>query len=80
MELNNKQKSRSLTLLYKNITSFEVGSRLGALPASPPRPPTHLTPPPPPSPCPLPRLSPSPPSPPSSPCSFASSQVVSPRR
>ena len=36
MDLNNEQKSRSLTLLYKDITSFEVGSRLGALPASPP--------------------------------------------
>ena len=31
MELDNEQKSRSLTLLYKDITSFEVGSRLGAL-------------------------------------------------
>ena len=73
MELNNLQKSRSLTLLYKNITYFEVVSRLGALPASPPPdllptlpPPLH----------PLHARFPPPPSP----CSFASSQLVSPRR
>ena len=40
MELDDVQKQRSLTLLYKNVTSFEVGSRPRALPAS-----SHLLPP-----------------------------------
>ena len=34
MELDDVQKQRSLTLLYKNVTSFEVGSRPRASPAS----------------------------------------------